>query len=361
LLAKSWKPWQRYDHGMAEPTTIYATHPRYTEHDFPGHPERAERIRAVWRGLDESGLGTRMQPLRAQAVDTDLVLTVHTADYLDLLRRVSALPRTTYLDADTYAGPDALTIALLSAGGAVGAVDRVLRGTADNGLAAIRPPGHHAMPDHCKGFCLLGNVAIAAHYAQMQYGIERVLIVDYDVHHGNGTEAMFYDDPSVLYISTHQYPLYPGTGAVTDIGTSRGEGYTINIPLPAGSGDANYAAVFDQIIWRAAERFDPQLILVSAGFDAYWADPLAGMRLTLNGYSHLVGELMRMAQRFCEGKVVFVLEGGYNLDALRYGVSNLANMLLGDPPNDPLGAPPGPRPDPDIAALVARIQKLHRL
>jgi acetoin utilization deacetylase AcuC-like enzyme len=302
-----------------------------------------------------------MQPLQAQAVDTDLVLTVHTADYLDMLRRISATPRPTLLDPDTYAGPDALTIALLSAGGAVGAVDSVLRGTADNGLAAIRPPGHHAMPDHAMGFCLLGNVAIAARFAQIQYGIERVLIVDYDVHHGNGTEAMFYDDPSVLYISTHEYPFYPGTGAVTDIGTSRGEGYTINIPLPIGSGDANYATVFNETIWRAAERFHPELILVSAGFDAYWADPLAGMRLTLNGYSYLAGVVMRMAQRFCEGKVVFLLEGGYDLDALRYGVSNVARLLLGDPPNDPLGAPPRLPPEPDIAALLARLQHLHRL
>ena len=342
-------------------TTIYATHPRYTEHDLPGHIERAERIRAVWRGLDETGLTARMQPLHAEAVDTDLVLAVHTADYLDLLRRVSTTPRTTLLDADTYVGPDGLTIALLSAGGVVGAVDRVLEGTAGNGLSAIRPPGHHAMPDHGMGFCLLGNVAIAARHAQIRYGIERVLIVDYDVHHGNGTETMFYDDPSVLYISTHQYPHYPGTGAATDIGTGRGERCTINIPLPAGSGDANYAKVFDQIIWRAAERFHPQLILVSVGFDAYWADPLAGMRLSLKGYSHLAGEVIRMARRFSEGKVVFALEGGYNPDALRYGVSNVARLLLGEPPTDPLGEPPGPRQEPDIGALLALLRKLHRL
>ncbi|HYB38689.1 MAG TPA: histone deacetylase [Mycobacterium sp.] len=342
-------------------TTIYATHSRYTEHDFAGHPESAERIRAVWRGLDESGLSARMQPLQVEALDADAVLAVHTADYLELLRRISAMPHTTHLDADTYAGPDALPIALLSAGGAVGAVDAVLSGTATNGLVAIRPPGHHAMPDRGMGFCLLGNVAIAARHAQTRYRIERVLIVDYDVHHGNGTEAMFYDDPSVLYISTHQYPFYPGTGAATDVGTGRGEGYTINIPLPAGSGDTNYATVFDQVIWRGAERFHPQLILVSVGFDAYWADPLAAMQLTLNGYSHLAGEVIRLAQRLCEGKVVFVLEGGYNMDALRYGVSNVARLLLGDPPVDPLGARPSPRPEPDIAALVTRLRQVHGL
>ena len=356
---------------MARLTPIYATHPRFAEHDYPGHPERAERIRAIWRGLDESGLAARMQPLQAPVVGTDLVLAVHTAGYLDMLRRISAAPRTTFLDADTYAGPDALTIAMLSAGGVVGAVDRVLSGAAHNGLAAIRPPGHHAMPDHGMGFCLLGNVAIAARHARTRYSVERVLIVDYDVHHGNGTEAMFYDDPSVLYISTHQYPFYPGTGAATDIGSGPGEGYTVNVPLPAGSGDANYAMAFDEIVWPAAERFEPQLILASVGFDAYWADPLAGMRLTLSGYSHLAAEVLRMAQRFCGGNVVFALEGGYDSDALRYGFSNVARVLLGDATQDPLGGPPAPqdplggpgapRSDPDISRLLAALKKLHRL
>jgi acetoin utilization deacetylase AcuC-like enzyme len=342
-------------------TTIYATHSRYTDHDYPGHPESAARIRAVWRGLDESGLGARMRPLEVQALDTTTALTVHTADYLDLLRRISAMPHMTHLDPDTYAGPDALTIALLSAGGVVGAADAVLSGTASNGLAATRPPGHHAMPARGMGFCLLGNVAIAARHAQDRYGIDRVLIVDYDVHHGNGTEAMFYGDPSVLYISTHQYPFYPGTGALTDLGTDRGEGYTINIPLPAGSGDATYTTVFDEVVWPAAERFAPQFVLVSVGFDAYWADPSAAMRLTLSGYSHLAGEVIRMAHKFCEGKVVFALEGGYDMDALRYGVSNLARLLLGDPAIDPPGARPGPQTEPDIAALVTRLQQLHGL
>jgi acetoin utilization deacetylase AcuC-like enzyme len=346
---------------MTDARTVYATHPRYVDHDFPGHPESAQRIRAVWRGVDESGLSARMQSLEPPALDTESVLAVHTADYVALLREISALPRTTHLDADTYAGPDALTIALLSAGGAVGAVDRILSGAADNGLAAIRPPGHHAMSDHGMGFCLLGNVAIAARHAQTRYGIERALIVDYDVHHGNGTEAMFYDDPSVLYVSTHQYPFYPGTGAATDTGAGRGAGFTINIPLPGGSGDACYATVFSQLVWPAAERFRPQLILVSIGMDAYWADPLAGMRLTLSGYAHLAGEVIAMAQRLCEGRIVFALEGGYNADALRYGISNVARALLGDAPIDPLGPPPGSLSEPDISALVTRLQTIHDL
>src|SRR5581483_8034669 len=339
----------------------YATHPRYAEHDMHGHPENAGRIRAVWQGLDESGLTARMRSLGVQPVDFDSVLAVHTPEYVELLQQISASRRTTLLDADTYAGPGALSIALLSAGGVVGAVDAVLSGRAANGLAVVRPPGHHALADRAMGFCLLGNVAIATRFAQREYGIERVLIVDYDVHHGNGTEAMFYDDPSVLYVSTHQYPFYPATGAASDTGTGRGQGYTINIPLSAGSGDSNYAMVFDQIVWPAAERFDPQLILVSVGFDAYWADPLAAMRLTLDGYSRLAEQVIGMARRCCAGKIVFALEGGYDMDALRYGAANVARLLLGEPPVDPPGIRPSPRPEPDIEALIARLKQLHAL
>jgi acetoin utilization deacetylase AcuC-like enzyme len=339
-------------------TTLYATHPRYAEHDYPGHPENAKRIRAVWQGLDESGLAARMQSLRAQPADHESVLAVHTPEYLEMLSRVSESTRITFLDADTYAGPDALSIALLSAGGVLGVVDAVVSGAADNGLAAVRPPGHHALGDRAMGFCLLGNVAIAARFAQRQYGMERVMIVDYDVHHGNGTEAMFYDDPTVLYISTHQYPFYPATGAARDTGTGRGEGYTVNIPLPAGSGDTSYARAFEQIVWKAAARFEPQLVLVSVGFDAYWADPLAEMQLTLSGYSHLASEVIRMAQQLCDGKVVFVLEGGYDLDALRFGVGNIARTLLGEAAIDPLGTPIL-RDEPDIADVVSAITTIH--
>jgi acetoin utilization deacetylase AcuC-like enzyme len=342
-------------------TTIYATHPRYAEHDYPGHPENAQRIRAVWQGLDDSGLTERMQRLEVQPASRESVLTVHTPEYLEVLRRVSESSRVTFLDADTYAGPDALAIALLSAGGVIGVVDAVVSRSADNGLAAVRPPGHHAVRDRAMGFCLLGNVAIAARFAQRQYGIERVMIVDYDVHHGNGTEAMFYDDPSVLYISTHQYPFYPLTGAARDTGTGPGEGYTVNVPLPAGSGDANYAKVFEQIVWPAAERFEPQLVLVSVGFDAFWADPLAEMELTLTGYSQLASEVFRMAQQLCDGKIVFVLEGGYDLDALRHGVSNIARTLLDEPTIDPLDGPQGRPREPDVTDLVAAIKSIHRL
>lgn len=343
-------------------TTAYVTHPRYPEHHLPGHPEHAGRIRAVWERLDSLGLSSRMLRLEASMVDENLILSVHTAEYLKVLRWVDETQQRVYLDPDTYALATSYAIARLSAGGVVTAADAVLSGQADNGLAAVRPPGHHAMPGRAMGFCLLGNIAIAARYAQQQYGLRRVMIVDYDVHHGNGTQAMFYDDASVLLISSHQYPYYPGSGAITDSGQNQGKGFTVNIPLSAGHGDASYARLFEEVVWPAARRFDPELILVSAGFDAHWSDPLAGMRLSLSGYAHLSRELIRMAHQFCGGKIVFVLEGGYNLEALGYGMANVAAALLGDDSvSDPMG-PPTPLPrEVDVELLIARLRQIHEL
>jgi acetoin utilization deacetylase AcuC-like enzyme len=342
-------------------TTVYVTHPRYPEHDLPHHPEHAGRIRAVWRRLEESGLIARLSSLQAEPVTTEQMLAVHTPDYLAQLEKIPTFGRTVRLDADTYACPTSYEIARLSAGAAVMAVESVLEAEAHNGFVAVRPPGHHAEPERGMGFCLLSNIAIAARHAQKQHGIERILIVDYDVHHGNGTEAAFYDDHSVLFISTHQYPLYPGTGAVKDLGVGKGEGFTINLPLPAGTSDAGYAAVFERIVAPAAERFQPQLILVSAGYDAHWLDPLAGMRLTLTGYAHLGLELMRLAEQFSGGKIVFVMEGGYNLDALSDGMCNIARILLGEQIEDSLGPPDDNRDDPNINTLIEQIRQLHHL
>ncbi|HLU11320.1 MAG TPA: histone deacetylase [Oceanobacillus sp.] len=342
-------------------TTAYVTHPRYPEHDLPYHPEHAGRIRAVWRRLEETGLINRLLSLQAQPISDEQILSIHTPEYLALLETIPTFDRTVRLDADTYACPTSNEIARLSAGGVTMAVDSVLRGEAKNGIAAVRPPGHHAEPNRGMGFCLLSNVAIAARHAQKQYGVERIIIVDYDVHHGNGTEAAFYDDPSILFISTHQSPLYPGTGAVGDTGTDKGEGFTINIPLPANTGDTGYAAVYEQIVVPAAERFKPELVLVSAGYDAHWLDPLAGMRLSLTGYAHLGSTLIQIADQHCDGKIVFVMEGGYNLDALADGICNVARLLLGEPIEDPLGPPDDPRREPDISALIQQIRQVHHL
>lgn len=341
--------------------TACVTHPRYTEHDLAGHPEHAGRIRAVWQQLESDGLAARMNRLVATPASRDLIELVHTPGYVEMLLHTGALDRMSRLDADTYVGPSSYEIAQLAAGGTVDAVAAVLDGQADNALAVVRPPGHHAMPDRAMGFCLINNVAVAARYAQRRGKAERVLIVDYDVHHGNGTEAMFYDDPSVFFFSIHQWPLYPGTGKLDDIGVGAGRGTTLNVPVAPGNGDAQYAAVFEQVLWPAAVRFQPDLILVSVGHDAHWSDPLAGMRLTLTGYAHLAREMTRMAQQLCGGRIVFVMEGGYDLTALGHGMANVARVLLGDDEiDDPMG-PPAATQEPDIMPLIDRLRRLHNL
>jgi acetoin utilization deacetylase AcuC-like enzyme len=341
-------------------TTAYVTHPRYPEHNLPGHPEHAGRIRSVWQKLDEAGLTQRMKAIEAEPIDPELILSVHTERYFEALQWISSQKQIVHIDADTYALPGSFEIACLSAGGVVQAVREVLSGSADNAIAAVRPPGHHAIAPRGMGFCILGNVAIAARCAQRRFGIKRVMIVDYDVHHGNGTQDMFYDDDSVMFLSTHQYPFYPGTGAISETGTSKGRGYTVNIPLPAGHGDKSFATIYEQVVWQVARRFKPELILVSAGFDAHWSDPLASMLLSLRGYAHITRELIRMAETLCDGKIVFVMEGGYDLEVLGHGIRNIAHALLGDEEvSDPLGH--SPRAESDVTALVTQVQQMHGL
>jgi acetoin utilization deacetylase AcuC-like enzyme len=342
--------------------TGYLTHARLTEHTLPGHPEHAGRIEAVWAHLARDRLIDRMTVLEPSPVTHDQMVQVHTEQYISVLASLSNLgDRMMRIDADTYVGPTSFEVARLAAGGLVRAIDAVQTGTVDNALVVVRPPGHHAMPGHGMGFCLLNSVAIGAAHARLAYGLERILIVDYDVHHGNGTEAMFYDDNTILFISTHQYPFYPGTGAIGDTGAGAGAGFTLNIPLAPGHGDASYAALYEHIIWPSVARFKPQLIVVSAGFDAHWDDPLASLQLSLNGYAQLTRELIAMADAHCEGRIIFLMEGGYNLDVLAHGVGNIAYALLGDETvSDPMG--PAPRSDRrDVNRLVAELKALHRL
>lgn len=344
--------------------TAYATHPRYIEHEMAGrpHPERPERIQAVWQELDTAGLTARLQLITPHMAERDILRLAHSDEHINLLKWIAGQEKMAMIDADTYALPVSYDIAALAADGVVQVVDAVLRGSASNGLAAVRPPGHHATPERPMGFCLFNNIAIGARYARAEFGIERVLIVDYDVHHGNGTQDIFYDDPHVLFISTHQHGrgFYPGTGTLQQMGEGAGHGFNINIPFPGGQGDKNYADAFEQIVWAAARRYQPQLILVSAGFDAHHVDPLAHMQLSLAGYAHLDRELLRMAQELCDGKIVFVMEGGYDLLALSHGVRNIAHALLGDSTvSDPYGL--AKQPEQSAAALLDQIKQLHGL
>jgi acetoin utilization deacetylase AcuC-like enzyme len=343
-------------------TTGYITHDSYKDHQLPGynHPESNKRILAVWDELRESKLVERMTPIAPIEATRDMLRAVHTERLVSQLEQMERLARPTFIDQDTYAMPQSFQIARLAAGGTVRAVEAVVKGEVDNALAVVRPPGHHATPNAAMGFCIYSNVAIAARYANQVLGLERVMVVDYDVHHGNGTQDVFYDDPKVLFLSTHQSPFYPMTGKLNETGEGAGKGTTINIPFPNYVGNDGFKLAYEKVVWKAARRYKPQLILVSAGFDAHWVDPLAQLRLTLGGYAHLTRELIAMANELCGGKIVFVMEGGYDLVSLSHGVRNVAHALLGeDEVSDPLGMAEGN--ERDVTGLIDKVAVLHGL
>jgi acetoin utilization deacetylase AcuC-like enzyme len=341
-------------------TTAYCYDPLYLEHNLPGHPENRARLERVMLTLADEGLLAHMTPVAPRPVDLDLLARVHRQSYIVTLKDF-AESGGGHIDADTYVAPRSYDAALLAAGGAVELVRAVLAGRACNGIALVRPPGHHATRARGTGFCLFNNVAVAAMAALVEPGVSRVLIVDWDVHHGNGTQDIFYDSPQVLFFSSHQYPYYPGSGNLREVGEGAGRGYTVNVPLPAGVGDQGFARVYGELLTAVAERFQPDLILVSAGYDAHWDDPLAGLRLSLGGYWGLAQTVVALADRLCGGRLVVTLEGGYNLEVLSCGVADNCRALLGDaaPGSDPLGA--SPTPERDVADVLRAVRELHRL
>jgi acetoin utilization deacetylase AcuC-like enzyme len=340
--------------------TAYITHPDYRQHNLDGHPENASRIEHVWQVFEESGVVERLLPITPNRAALEQLALVHDAGHIIRVKETCARGGG-MLDPDTYARQSSYDIARLSAGGAVAAVDAILSGQARNALVVTRPPGHHATPTRAMGFCLFNNVAIAARHAVTAYPeINRVMIVDYDVHHGNGTQEAFYSDQAVLYVSSHQYPFYPGTGALRDTGAGDGAGTTLNMPLRAGTGNDGFARLYQQVVWPAARRFHPDLILVSAGFDAHWADPLAMLQLDLRGYAHLTRELIAMAQEYCAGRIAFIMEGGYDTEVLAHGLLNVAYALLDvDEIIDPVGEID--MPGQDTAELADQLTRIHNL
>jgi acetoin utilization deacetylase AcuC-like enzyme len=273
------------DHqGKGSPcVTAYTYDPLFLEHAWPDHPESPARLERIMAHLRGEGLLARMTLVPPQPAPLELLTRVHDEGYVGGLQKF-AEEGGGNIDSDTYVGPRSFDAARLAAGGAAELVRSVLRGQAHNGIALVRPPGHHAVREIGMGFCLMNNVAVAAQAALDEFDLQRILVVDWDVHHGNGTQAIFYGLPQVLFFSTHQYPFYPGTGSMEEIGTGAGRGYTVNVPLPSGVGDEGFGRVYDEVLVPVAERFRPELILVSAGFDAHWNDPLAGLRLSLRGY-----------------------------------------------------------------------------
>ncbi|MCS6292118.1 MAG: histone deacetylase [Nitrospira sp.] len=303
--------------------------PRYLEHDMGlGHPESPNRLRAIIQQLEQSGTMAQLTRIEPRMAEDEWITLVHTAAYLASLKQHAPTNGRVSLDPDTSMSPGSLTAAYLAAGGALAAVDAMMAKQVDHVFCAVRPPGHHAEANRAMGFCLLNNVAIAARYAQKRHGLSRVLIVDWDVHHGNGTQHSFEDDPSVLFFSTHQFPHYPGTGRESERGRVAGEGYTINVPMEAGEGDDEYRAIFHKVLVPAAEQFKPELVIISAGFDAHKDDPLASMGLTESGYAELTGIVAGIAKRHAQGRILSSLEGGYNLTALAASVDAHVRGLL---------------------------------
>lgn len=291
-------------------------HPDFLLHiDGFVHPERPERLTAIMAGLKRSGLLADVVRIRARPAANKWLTRIHTPAYLRELK-VATRRAPLQLDRDTWISADSLRVARLASGGVLRAAQAVATGKIRNAFAIVRPPGHHALPDRAMGFCLLNHVAIAARYIQEKHGLKRILIVDWDVHHGNGTQDVFYDDPSVLYFSTHQFPYYPGSGAAEERGNEEGLGTTVNVPLPSGSGDADILKAFQEKLIPAADAFRPNFVLISSGFDAHQDDDLADLRVSTEGYAALTRVVVAIAERHAEGRLVSVLEGGYDLDAL---------------------------------------------
>ncbi len=312
---------------MPEQTALIS-HPDYRKHvTGPGHPERPERLTAILRGIDASGLGPTLRWITPEPLTREQITDVHTVDYLD---RLEALARAGggLLEPDTVVSPASVEVAYLAAGGAAAAVSTVLDGQARTALALVRPPGHHATASEGMGFCLLNNAAIAATVAKTQYGRSRIFLIDWDVHHGNGTQAIFYTDPTVLYLSVHQEYWYPGTGAWHEVGAGAGEGFTVNIPLPAETGDEGYRLIFEEVVVPLGKCFAPDLTIISAGYDAHFEDPLGRMHLTAAGFRALT-ELATAASQSAEGRIVALLEGGYNLVHLPFAVVGTLEAFSG--------------------------------
>lgn len=340
-------------------TTAILTDTRYASHTYPGHVERAERLQAIGKALDASGLRSELLALAPRAASAAELTAIHSPAHLRMLQRFGAQGGGN-IDPDTYMNDTSWDAAVWAAGSALRAVEAVVRGECANAFSLARPPGHHATKDQAMGFCLVNNIAIAARYALDHLGLERIAIVDYDVHHGNGTQDIFYDEPRVLFCSTHAWPCYPGTGAITEVGAGAAVGTTLNVPLPLGLGDQGYRQVFEQVVVPTVRRWQPQMLLVSAGYDAHWSDPIGPMVLSVAGYADLTRMLYDLAAEMCDGRLVLVLEGGYNLDALGASVVAALRVLLGhDTGDDPLGSIAAH--EPSVDNVIARLRSIHPL
>jgi acetoin utilization deacetylase AcuC-like enzyme len=335
--------------------------PVYLKHDTGDHVEHSGRLKTILSYLRTSELDSRLISITPRPATLEELKLVHLPQHIHHINAL-ALSGGGCIDSETIVSRDSYEAAIFAVGGSIRAVDAVMNRMVDNAFSIVRPPGHHAVPEQAMGFCLFNNVAIAAQYLLLNYHLARIAIIDFDVHHGNGTQAAFYHDPRVLFISAHQYPFFPGTGHEEETGSCEAKGTKVNIPLPRGCGDKEYLLAFEQIVAPVVERFKPEFILVSAGYDAHWADDISAMQVSIAGFNKMVATIKNLAGTFCNNRLVLVLEGGYNLYALASSVVSTFRVLLGDDNiEDPLGPPPPGFHHPNILPLIRDIQEIHGL
>lgn len=335
--------------------------PIYLKHDTGAHVENSSRLVETVALLEKSKLMGKLVAISPRAATIEEVSLAHSRSHISRVQSYSARGGG-WLDGDTYASPASYDVALQAVGGVLNGLDAVMAGKVEHAFALVRPPGHHATADEAMGFCLFNNIAIAAEYAKTKHKLDRILIADFDVHHGNGTQEIFYSDPKVLYFSTHEFPWYPGSGSIHEDGAGDGKGFTVNVPLPAYCGDNELLRAYKEILIPVAKRFQPQLILVSAGYDPHWADQLSLMQLTCSGFAGIVSIIKELADELCQGKLLLSLEGGYHLEALSHSIKATLEVLLGNTPGaDPLGKPRGATMPPDISSILDEIKSRHKL
>jgi acetoin utilization deacetylase AcuC-like enzyme len=343
---------------MMESTQIAFTTVRSPEHNLQGHPENSSRF-THFDQLTNLPFSDKLVQIETQMPHESDLLEIHPSEYLTALQEAVKLGPG-FLDyGDTYITQDSYLAANLATGGVLNVLDSILNHQVRAGFAMVRPPGHHATRTRAMGFCLLNNIAIGAKYAQ-RHGLKKILIVDFDVHHGNGTQDIFESDPDICFLSSHQAGIFPGTGHLHEIGTGEGEGTVVNVPLPPRAGDQALIHVYDEILTPLAYRFQPEMIMISAGFDAHWSDPLASLLLTKGGYYELAHRLCSLANSLCEGRILFVLEGGYDPSTLIDCIEAVLTALVGNPPGT-YAEDTAPYSEVTIDALIDRVREVHRL
>lgn len=330
---------------------------RYMEHDAgPYHVESPERLRAIYNLFEELDFKNKFIRVEPRPATHEELSWNHTKGHIERIA-ATAGKAFSYLDPDTRTSETSYDVALLAVGGVFSLIDALLDKEIANGFALVRPPGHHAEAGQAMGFCLFNNIALGAHYLINRYGLKRILIVDWDIHHGNGTQHSFYERPDVLYFSTHQFPYYPGTGNFSETGSGAGEGYTVNVPLPGGQDEGEYVAIFQNILRPVALEYKPEIVLVSAGFDIYYKDPLGTMQVTEKGFAGLTRILMDIAETCCEKRLLLVLEGGYNVLGQKESVRAVLNELSGASIPGRDFEPPG---DDQASVVIKKVKDIHK-